>query len=280
MEILNLVEYTTPIISYYNDNIRFDINSTVYLKPKYINENNYYEVYLDIETSLTVYDFLNETENNYPLYSAYDLKPFIDTYYTTIVDIVNDNGEIIESGADILIPSPELTDIWGGYFDIEIGTSGDSTGLNYIFYDNYDNGLYSRIIDVPVVIDTFDIYGINFLYSRSGNQYFANYWEQIYNQEFIEIGKSEGYFEGLEKGIKQGKEIGIEEGYELGYEVGFGEGQTNRPLTTFGTVIKVISDNASSLLKTEILPNFTISNIIFIPVIFSLLGIVFKFFRR
>lgn len=49
---------------------------------------------------------------------------------------------------------------------------------------------------------------------------------------------------------------------------------------TFGSVIKIISDNAAALLKTEILPNFTIGNIIFIPVIFSLIGIIFKFFRR
>lgn len=49
---------------------------------------------------------------------------------------------------------------------------------------------------------------------------------------------------------------------------------------TFGSVIKIISDNAAALLETEILPNFTIGNIIFIPVIFSLIGIIFKFFRR
>lgn len=49
---------------------------------------------------------------------------------------------------------------------------------------------------------------------------------------------------------------------------------------SFGSVIKIISDNASALLETEILPNFTIGNIIFIPVIFSLIGIIFKFFRR
>ena len=99
-----------------------------------------------------------------------------------------------------------------------------------------------------------------------------------------ETGYEEGYELGYDTGRNHGEQVGYNQGYEVGYnqgyELGYDDGEINRPLTTFGTVIKVISDNATNLLNTEILPNFTISNIIFIPVIFSLLGIVFKFFRR
>lgn len=280
MEILNLYEATTYEYSYLNNDIELNVVTTLYFYPEFITENNYYELLFDYETKAIVSDNINNTTNEYSLYSEYNQKAFIDTYYTSILDIVNSNGDLMESGADVLIPSPELTDIWSNYFDIEVGSGLNSAAFSITFYKDNDDYLSSYYIEVPVHIDTFDTYQNYYLNSRNANRYFANYWEQIYNQEFIEIGKSEGYFEGLEKGIKQGKEIGIEEGYQLGYEVGFGEGEKNRPLTTFGTVIKVISDNASSLLKTEILPNFTISNIIFIPVIFSLLGIVFKFFRR
>lgn len=117
-------------------------------------------------------------------------------------------------------------------------------------------------------------------------------WEQYDYNNGYQVGEQEGYHHGynigeqrgIEEGYNNGYHVGEQEGYNngynVGYNVGYNDGEINRPLTTFGTVIKVISDNASNLLNTEILPNFTISNIIFIPVIFSLLGIVFKFFRR
>ena len=277
MEIINLYTETISQFQYYDGIVEVTLDTKLDFRNDYVLENSIYETFLDIEVSLKVSNSDTGMITEYDLYSVYDQKPFIDTYYTSIVDIVNDEGDLIESGADIRIPSPELTDIWGSHYDIEIDSNGN---WNFTFYNDNDEYLYSKSIKIPSNIKNADFYQNKYLDSRLSNIYFANYWEQIYNQEFMAIGKSEGYFEGLEKGILQGKEIGIEEGYQLGYEVGFGEGKINRPLTTFGTVIKVISDNASNLLKTEILPNFTISNIIFIPVIFSLLGIVFKFFRR
>lgn len=286
MEISNLYTSSTSQFLYYDGNVDLNLITTLYFRPDYITGNNYYELLMDIETKLVVYNYDNNITTEYALYSGYDLKPFIDTFYTTIADIVDyETGEIIVSGADLLVPSPELTDIWGSYYDIEIGTTGgDSSSWGFTFYKENDDFLYSEYINIPSMYRTADFYQNKFLDARYANTYFARDWQQIYNQEFIEIGKSEGFSEGLEEGLEEGKELGREEGYNLGYDVGydvgFEEGATNGTLTTFGSVIKVISDNASALLQTEILPNFTISNIIFIPVIFSLLGIIFKFFRR
>lgn len=273
MEILNLYTTSNTLFQYHDPSVDVSLITTLYFRPYYITSNNYYEILLDSVTNLVVYNYGTEMTTEYNLYTEYDIKPFIDTYYTTIVDIVDERGELIEGGADILIPSPELTDFWGNYYDIEIGSNGT---WSFYFYQENDESLYSKTIQIPSNIGPTDFYLNRYLDSRFANEYFANYWEQIYNEEFISIGNSDGYFEGLEKG----KQIGYDEGFNVGYDIGYESGETNRPLTTFGTVIKVISDNASELLQTEILPNFTISNIIFIPVIFSLLGIVFKFFRR
>lgn len=93
-------------------------------------------------------------------------------------------------------------------------------------------------------------------------------------------GYESGYNTGYNSGYDLGYDGGYDSGYDIGYNEGYNEGSDNEVTFTFGKAIEIISTNASSLLQTEILPNFTIGNIIFIPVVFSLLGIILKIFRR
>lgn len=187
--------------------------------------------------------------------TAFDMSEFFD--YVYFEDSSESGGEEIY----LNIPSPS---IYQGFTNtlnmnveieeqlVEFSLWGNNTLIEretiYLNEDINNQGQEFTLY-IPVIVDAFQF-----------NEYYIENWSNYYNDNV-----------GLES---------YDFGYHTGYNQGYSAGEINRPLTTFGSVINVISDNASNLLQTEILPNFTISNIIFIPVIFSLLGIILKFFRR
>ena len=286
-------EYTVTYLQFFTDQHEYEIKAKINIYDTIVGDyNEEYSLYnIAYKVEFFVYADGIEEESLWIDYSNHPL------YYGTgeYKQVDTENNGVGYLDIPSLDPAPYI--------------------LNYGATINKDDQEIFFVIfkDSEVRADTYllgndETNGISGTHKNNSNEFasilFQYYWEQPFQewvdsdfyQKTYDEGFEDGYFwgneDGFENGLNEGYDIGYDsghrsgynEGYDIGknegYQQGYNDGETNRPLTTFGTVIKVISDNATNLLKTEILPNFTISNIIFIPVIFSLLGIVFKFFRR
>lgn len=235
--------------------LSYELTFYPYSSGDYNNDIEYSEVCYTLEF---FYYFNDDISTREYFGIVEDLTAFDGSEFFEYVDF-EDGGDGFSTYMNI--PSPR---IFTGYTEtLNMDVYVEEQVVEFVLYSDYgriesetiylsediNNQWQDFVTNIPVLVNAFQF-----------NEYYIDNWANYYYDSL--------YIESYN------------EGYSSGYSSGYSDGEINRPLTTFGTVIKVISDNASSLLNTEILPNFTISNIIFIPVIFSLLGIVFKFFRR
>lgn len=282
-EIKALINFYDSIVGDYNEefsslNITYQIEFLIYVDG--IEEKSIWIDYANNPVYYNSGDFqLVNTESNGVAYldiPDLDPAPYLLNYGATINKedqeiyfIIFKDGNV--RGEQTLLGNDESDGISGTHKD-------NSNEFARILIDYYWEQPFHEWKDAALYFASYDE-GYEDGYYQGNEDGFENGYF-FGTEDGFENGLNEGYDIGYDSGHRsgynEGYDVGINEGYQQGYE----DGEINRPLTTFGTVIKVISDNASNLLNTEILPNFTISNIIFIPVIFSLLGIVFKFFRR
>lgn len=265
---------TAPIqIEYfynYADLITIRMDYTFYLAQMH-SDSDYYSVVMTTE---------------FYLFTDYNLDNFA---YAAIIGedmpVFRESQEIIQlEDGELLLPWMEpLAGIWDNLI-IEIYPINLTNDINVACYipggsDKDDLYIFDEYIELsnPDLEFNEDIQFIRIpaLQKEVAYEYYADKISPLWT----DLIGSGGYNSGYTSGYNSGYDIG----YDIGYEKGFIQGELNegeQVSFTFGKAIEIISSSAADLLKVEILPNFTIGNIIFIPVVFALLGVLLKIFRR
>ena len=150
----------------------------------------------------------------------------------------------------------------------------NSRYTNQFFFDyrlSNDESMYKPVVDgIPSDINQFDSY---FEFSRTQNE---NYTIRFGYKPFTDYNK--GFNDGLQQGLDSGREQGIAIGQEQGYQTGYYDGLAkggNLPASGFSMVGNAI-ESLTPIFGLEVLPNISLGTVISIPIIVTILTIIFR----